>query len=391
MNKTFSITVAILSVVAVVSVLFIQHIDAAALNENFGIETLYGDANLIDEVFEISAIRQEGSNSFARVILTTEQAEITSISFDSRHQLDDRQLENREFYRGTDRWQREGTWHLRNNTDNFNIFTIWHYPGSTTHFMNTATGEFAAFSLNSTSNFVYWADDFFLEHEGELYYILVEFDQPRASVYVVNFANERLEYQFSVSQEESKEGVWFATQNGLYFYEFERFNAYWTEVAWDPEINEDVLESSGNSLYAINFNTREFDSRPSPTGIIDNWASARFGDYILFDGVLIDSDNNLPTVLRGSTMVNLETGQRHILADAVTADLINDNWTSTEYHALNNFLVGVFRTNQFTQYIIIYDLNTMEKIYHGRVNLRRDQGLLSNDWGWIRSFEINLR
>jgi len=55
MNKSFSITLTVLAVIAVVLTLFLRFADASVLNQHFAIETMYGDVNLINDVFEIRA------------------------------------------------------------------------------------------------------------------------------------------------------------------------------------------------------------------------------------------------------------------------------------------------------------------------------------------------
>lgn len=395
MNKSFSITLMILSVVAVLSTLLLRHVDATNLNDNFRIETLYGDPNLINDIFEISNIRQEGTNQFSRVVLTTTTPEISGISFDSRHQLDDRQLENREFYRGTFPWQRGGWgWSGSHDTTNFQIFTIWGNYKVTYRILNTETGEFIAIptNFNQSNNYIFtsWVDVFFIERDGALYHISAQHDQLNASVYRVNFTTEQIEYQFTVSQETDAVGNWFATEHGLYFY---GHNWTWSTAqsrgTLPDEIDPDALDPSDNPFYGINFETQEIDELPAPIGISDSWSFGRFGDYILTQGILTYNLEGDRIIASGYTLVNLESGERHIFQ---APEPTHGEWIEpTQYHALGDFLVGVTRSDQFNQDVVIYEMSTMEKIYHGRISLRRDQGLVLNDWGWVRNYEIKLR
>ena len=383
----------VLAIIAILSTLLLRRVDATSLNENFSIETLSGDASLINNVFEISNIRQEGTNQFSRVVLTTTDAEISQITFDPRHQLDERQLENREFYRGTHIWQRGGWgWSGNQHTASFRIFTIWGNNQSIYRILNTKTGDFIAIpaDFNHTSDFTHWVDIFFLEQDGQLLYIAAEHNQPRASVYAINFETGQFEYLFSASEETTADGTWFATENGLYFY-----GHNWTFTTGQfmgtlpEEIDPDTLGPSDNPFYGINFETEEIDLLPTPSGISDSWSWARFGDYALFQGILTYNLEGDRVMVQGSTLVNLETGGRHIFP---AVESPHGEWIEpTEYLLLDDFFIGLTRLNQFTQDIVIYDFETMEKIYHGQINLRRDQGLILNNWGWVRSFEINLR
>jgi len=387
------------SVIAVISTLLLSHVSPTELNDNFRIDTLYGDANLINDVFEINVIRQEGTNNFSRVVLTTEDAEIIPIDFDPRHQLNDRQLENREFYRGTHPWQRNNRWSGAQSTENFTIMTLWDRH-TTTRILNVITGDITSISDGSTGEVWYhntWFHEFFLEQNGELFRILAENSRQNATIYRVNFTTGRMEYQFSFNETSDEMGSWFVTQNGLYFYEHGQLPfPPWVSIYWDPETQVDTFGASENPLYALNFNNRTLEPRPSPIGIHNGWARASVGDFIIMEGVLAYNDNDELNVFDGTTLINLETGQRHILTEAVSLNEPLDNYWSwrepTEFHGLGDFLIGTNRPSQFRQYIIIYDLNTLEKIYHGRITLRRDQGLLFDNWsGWISGFEVNLR
>jgi len=404
MKKTFSITLSILGIIAIVSMLLLRQADATILNQDFGIETLYGDPNLINDIFEISTVRQEGSNSFSRVVLTTGKAEITSISFDARHMVDDRQLENRELYRGTRYWERRwSNYYL----DNFRMRKVWfgNYPAFAPdlYILNTTTGDFSIIPIETLSGWMYWDYLFIFENNGELFYIAVEDNQPQAAIYAINLTTERMEYQFSINKYSDIGGTWFATENGMYFYAdggewYNRNVELYSHVRsdWNSATDEEILESSGNSLYMINFENRSFDSRPSPIGLHSPWMNGHWGDYVMI-GAYRACNSDEPIILySGVTLVNLEQGHRRVITDPISTSFNHYDefmFYPTEYRILEDFLIGTGRSTKFTQDIFIYDLSTMEKIYHGRINIRRDQGLLESEWEWmgVRNFEINLR
>lgn len=412
MNKNFSITLTILSVIAVAISLFLRQADATVLNQNFSIETLYGDEFLINELFEISVIRQEGTNNFSRVVLTTGEAEITPIRFDARHQLDDRQLEIREFYRRTHSWAR-GPWN-RNETENFRILTVDNWPNPNSfNILNTETGNLIKFEgIDSTHYFQNWASNFFLEQDGVLYLIITDEGQSHARIYYADFEREQFVFDFDIKQEIETAGTWFATDNQIYFYEMGGWLQSpqgWSEWVdnpsdatgeFNPETGMDTLTPSGRPLYAINFETQSLEPRQSPVGIGNMWAQGRWGDYLLIEGILTSHEDGGQGQFDGFSLVNLELGHRHVFQDTSWDDWaatqqsdvwgLTSNWRTDRY-LIGDYLVGTTRINEFTQFIHIYDLTTMTQIYHGRINIRRDQGILTNEWGEVHGFEIRLR
>ena len=395
--------------VAIAATLFLRQADATVLNQNFTIETLYGNPILLDDVFEINAIRQEGTDSFSRVVLTSNEPEFIPISFDARHRINDRQLENREFYRGTHRWQRNNPF----ETENFQILIISNWPNpSTFHILNRQTGDFIRTQDTiNTQAFNSWSLMFFVERDANLYVISAEGTAPNARVYTVDFQAEALNYSFSVQQTSQTGGAWFVSANNLYFYEMggwvQRPGQDWEEFVevesgatggLDPETGEDTLTPSERSMYAINFDTQSFEARPSPTGL-STWSQrAQWGDYVILDSIATYDHHHDRGYFDGISIVNLEEGYRHVFQntnwndwfETQQGDNISSTWWSDTY-VIGDYLVEATLLNQFLQFITIYDLTTMTRIYHGRINLRRDQGLLRTDWGNIYMFEVGLR
>jgi len=403
MNKNFSIVLMVLAIVAVTMTLFLRRVDATVLNQDFSIETLYGDANLINDIFEISNIRQEGTNSFSRVILTTTEAEIIPIRFDARHQLDERQLEMREFYRGTAWWTRNPQ--NRIETENFRVLIVDNWPNPDIfHILNKETNAFIAIENNmDSSHFVHWTLQFFMEQDGVLYVVIAGENEPKARFYEVDFDRATLTHRFTFEQESSVGGQWLLNENGIYFYE----NGGWDPLpsgatgGWDPETGEDTLTASRHPFYMVNFETQSFELRPSPTGITP-WGIGRiyWNDYLIREGIVTYNDNGEQGHFDGISIINLETGHRHVFENTTW-----DTWAETqdseagglsgtwmmEFYPVDDYLIETTRINEFTQIIKIYDLNAMTLIYHGRINLRRDQGLLADSWRGAQNFEVRLR
>jgi len=411
MNKNFSITLMILAVIAVGSTLILRQADAAIPNQNFRIEVLHGDASLIDDIFEISAIRQEGTNDFSRVILTTNEPEITPIRFDARHQLDDRQLENREFYRGTHAWTRRRS--NQNETMNHQVLFVDNWPNPRNlNVLNKETGTFATFEEPDTdAHFLNWPTRLFLEQNGQLKLIIVAEGTLHARVYHVDFNRDRLIFDFEIRQEVL--GSWFVTDNHLYFYEmggWVQSPQGWSEFVYNPseatggfdrETGVDTLTHSNRPLHILNFETQMLESRPSPVGVSNTWSLTHWGDYIIHDGIVTFDDQGNEGHIDGLALINFETGQRHVFQDSSLDDWfesqqdagwggISTHWWGERY-VLDHYLVATVRINEFLQFIDIFDLDNMEHIYRGRINIRRDQGLLSDDWGQVNGFEVRLR
>ena len=391
MNKNLSITLMVFAVIATLSTLFLRHVDANLLNEDFSITTLYGDDFLIHDIFEISNIRQEGSNQFARVVLTENKAEIFPISFDMRHQLDERQLEHREFYRGTQAWQRSvQSWSGNQQMTHFHVLSIWVNHHLTYRILNIETGAITNINPTHKDALIEWADIHFLERDGQLYYVEVAYSGLNASVYLVNFETEQLEHQFFASGETTTDGTWLATEHGLYFYGHNwTFTAAQNVGELPEEIDPYTVATSANPFYRINFETKEIEAAPAPTGITDTWSWARFGNYAVLQGIQATYLEAEQAIIPGFTFVNMESGERHIFP---APESPRGQWIEpSEFIVRGDFLIEMRRLSPFTQEIIIYDFESMEKLYHGRIILRNDQGLIDNGWGRARDFEIHLR
>ena len=413
MKKLFTITFTMLAVVSAFASLLLQRANANdEINNNFGIETLFGDSRIIDEVFEISAVRQN-RNTFQRVVLGAEESTMTDIFFDPHHYIDERQIENRAFYRGTHRSQRTNPF----TTENYRIMMIHNWPTNLFSILNTNTGEVVRIedTTNRQVHGTWWQRLLFTEHDGQLYIIAVADNSVVANFYTVDFDTKTLVHRFSINDEYLGAGTWFQTNNGLYFYEVGGWvhhqidrHSSWGEFieiesqstgGFDPETGIDTLTASGRSLSYFNFTTREFESRPSPVGLSESASRERttWGDYVIFGR--IQSCYEWESIygcgyFDGISLVNLESGHRHVFNDRTVEDNMHD-WGGTwgqELFVHDDYLVTSTVVNDTYQFIKIYDLNTMNLVYHGQIHLSRDQGLIGSYWfGGPLPFEIRLR
>jgi len=403
MNKHFSVILGIFALIALTMTFMLQREEALALNQQFHIETIYGNKYLIDDVFEISNIRQEGSNQFSRVVLGTSEAEITPIRYDFRHHLDERQLAMREFYRRVPVWARD----IQNSleTEHYRILRVDHWPnGETFNILNKETGNFVA--VENTMNravFHHWVLLFFMEHDGGLYGILAGENEPKARFYQVDLTAGSLNYVFTVEKDSDIGGRWLINASGIYFYE----NGGWEPQrggatgGFDPETGADTLTASLHNFYQVDMKSQAFQPHPAPTGVTSWGASPNvyWHEYIIRDSILTYNDNGEPGYFDGISIINLETGLRHVFQNTIW-----DDWAATqqvgssfggmwgtEFYVIGDFLISSTRLNESSQMIKIYDLNAMALLYQGRIHLRKDQGLLPHYWGGVRSFEVRLR
>ena len=410
MKKLFTMTFVLLATISVVALLLMRN-RAVELNDNFGIETIYGDERIIDEILEISAIRNTG-RGFQRVVLTSGAPAITDTNFDPVNHLDERQLEHRAFYRGTHRWQ-------RNNpitTDNFQIMTTENWPhGWTINVLNLSTG--AVVRVDDTTNrhafgsHSWWGSpQRFIEHDGELYVVIISENEARARFYTLNWANASVVYRFSINETTENPGTWLQTANHLYFYEkggwvHEQLNQHsWSGFfeavesaatgGFDVETGSDTMTASGRRLARFNLDTRTFEERPSPIGVPE-WVRASFlswGDYAIFSGIQPCAEDH-HVFLEGLTVVNLEQGHRYVFPNNLFAEY-NDNpmggWMNDQ-HVIGDYLVDSTTINDQLQIIRVFDLNTMELVYYGQFRLERNRGLLTDLGGRPLPFEVRAR
>lgn len=419
MKKTFTITFMTLATVSVVALLMMRN-NQIELNDDFSIETVYGDERIINEILEVSAIRSTG-RGFQRVVLTSGTPEITDTNFDPLRHIDERQLEHRAFYRGTHRWQRENPL----TTQNFHIMITDNWPNATTiNVLDLRTG--AVVRAEDTTNrhafgSSHWwgAPQRFIEHDGDLYIVVTADNEPRARFYTINWSSASIIYRFSIEDTSENPGTWLQTANNLYFYENGAWiehhanSGWWSEHievpsettgGFDPETGIDTLTASGRRLTRLNLDTKTFEERPSPVGVSEEnpWNSVFLGDYFITEQILScdnPADEWNPAgwcgFWDGISLINLETGHRHAFLNDLFDELNENNWGGshgTRFSVIGDYLIENSTINETLQVLRVFDLNTMELVYRGHIQLETGRGLLTNNWNAMpEPFQIRAR
>jgi len=417
MKKTFTITFMTLATVSVVALLMMRN-NQIELNNDFSIETVYGDERIINEILEISAIRNTG-RGFQRIVLTAGTPEITDTNFDPLRHLDERQLEHREFYRGTHRWQRENP----HTTQNFHIMIIDNWPNATTiNVLDLRTG--AVVRAENTTNrhafgSMYWwgASQRFIEHDGDLYIVVTADNEPRARFYTIDWSSASIIYRFSIEDTSENPGTWLQTANNLYFYENGAWiehhdaNFWWSEHievpsevtgGFDPETGIDTLTASGRRLTRLNLDTKTFEERPSPVGLPEHiWWNTSWGDYLITEQIL-NCDNPADEwnpagwcgTWDGISLINLEAGHRYVFFNNLFDELNENDWGGshgTRINVIGDYLVESSTINEILQVLRVFDLTTMELVYRGHIRLETGRGLLTDFGGRPLLFEVRSR
>lgn len=371
MKLKYIISFGIVCLLSLMGVFISLQTDAQELNRDFNIETLYGNEDILDEL-EISAVIREGRKDFSKVTFTSNGAEIEPTIYDEHHGLGERELENRELYRGA-------AWVSKLETDdfiithNFDHMYIWNSssdPSARLAVLNKETGKIEALTHvfdEVLPHMQVWSSSAFLiESNGVFRYVLVT-ENNEFLVYLFDPAAMTLTFEFSDTIETSGNGwvSWGATDHGILMME---------------------QDDNGNNtgFYTLDFETREFKaiSLEKIDFEISLWNMWSTGSKILFE----DWETN------GINILDIETGEATQLeAPSFATELTNDMWATHSVVGNNKYFVLNFNVESMTpqtQFIAIYDLESLEKVYEGSIRLRRDQGLLEI-WGTIQGFSVN--
>lgn len=369
MKLKYIVCFGVVCALSLVSVFFFQGTNSQDLNRNFGIETIAGDPSILDEI-AFSAVINEGANQFSRVTLSSGEPQFEPTIYDLHHGLDDRQLEHRELYRDAV-WAR--IFEFENYTFNaqFNSEYIWnsrYKPNARIAVLDANTGEVNVLNhefLEITPGMpVYGWDTFILEQDEEFYYVLPT-ENNEILVYQLSVESMTLEFmfkeEFSIGGNQDNWVHWFTIgDNKLY-----------------GQVYGDEIET-----YVFNFDTRNFEEVDFDVDFITEETVVRgtqmvFQEYVedgsWFQFRIFDTETE--------TLTELETPS--------FSEEIVDDWPWSNTTLLENYLVINIRIPQ-AQYFVIYDLDTLELIYEGRINLRRDQGLVEK-WGEIEGFQPILK
>ena len=392
MSKIYTMSFTFLAVLSIGLNFMLRHEEQVDFNQDFVLETIDGDASIFDSTLELSAIISQGSTSHYRVTLTDRGPSFERIAFDVRHGLDDRQLANREFYRGTWEWDRENP----TRTENYRIL----YNQSTTsryiHILNETTGAFTRIAdphFASTRHGIFsvgWVstDWHIFEMDGALYALGHVWGYP--TVYHFDLEREILVPLFEISMPSTNGGIWMTTENGIYFYEndWETWDHF--IAGYVDETAEDTLEASTNRLFVLDLETesmRELDH--SLVGMSD-WGSNRsWRDDVIIEGIVTTSpDGTQHMSIDGFSTINMTTGERRIFQSRRLTEIIEEaesvrGWTHwQETRLVGDYFITYQYINDLTQIISVIDLNTMEEVFIGRIHLRQDQGLRMR-WGAV--------
>jgi len=369
MKLKYLVSFGIVCALSLMSVFFFLGGNTQDLNRNFSIETIFGDQRILDEI-AFSATIKEGGNNFTKVTLSSEEPQFEPTVYDLYHGLDDRQLEHRELYRDaiwasiiekehytfSILFNNEYIWNSR-YTPSVRIAVLDHNTGE----VNVLNHDF--FEINPGMQ-VYGWDPHILEQNGEFYYVLPTQDN-EILVYRLNVEPLTLEFMFmeevSIGRQQDNWIDWFSIGNELY---------------------AAVFENEGSLTYLFDFEARALEEVDLKDDYLFQATVTRGTQIVLYD---YDYDNSWTTfeVLDTETeiLTELETPSfRQEIAE-------HDSWFNP--FVLENYLVIEYRMPQ-AQYFAIYDLDTLELIYEGRINLRKDQGLMEK-WGEIEGFKPILK
>ena len=373
MKIKYLIGFSVLCLVSLVSIFVLLHTDVEAFNRDFGIEILYGNDSILKEL-RFSNIIQETPNSFTRVTLSTDGPIFEPTNFDTRHSLNEEQLEHRELYRHIDN---------RKTFENEDIKVVHHFSNNAwnrnrdasvrINILDKQTGEVS--NINHTfdrgiRNLSEIWDTFLIENNDGLYYVLPGQESLRFTVYYLDIENMALEYKFSFENKNHYWGNWFATQNGVYFH---------------PENSDNNQDSQ---LYVIDFSSGNMELI-TIDGHIGWWSLGSYRNISAFENSVFDEESE--EWIDVINVVDMQTGKSHQLTNPFHehVDANDRRWTSNNHNVIGNYLVLNYIMDNL-QFIVIYDLINLELVFTGRTRLRNDQGLMTN-WGVIQGFNVSLR
>jgi len=371
MNLKYVMSIGIVCIISLGSLFFFQGTSTQDLNRDFKIETLRGDASVLDD-FSFSAIIQESPTNFSRVTLTSDGASIESILYDYRHGFDERQLENRELFRGASWAEIIETDHFTfsHRFDSSYVWNTRHEPTARIAILNHETGNVDVFNplfpeINPTIP-IWWT--FLIEDNGTFYYVL---PTETNELFVYQIHPESLTFEFLFQKDLSS---------------LNRQDAWINWREFDGSLYAEVFNSMGTTsdVFFFNVQNQQLEELNSEIDFFNNWVFGRRNQEFYFTH--FPENTNLPTLNR----INLETDEVTELPVATfTEDL--EGMGFQNFSIVDDYLIGIYHEQSMrpmAQFIVIYDLNTLEIIYEGRINLRLDQGLLEQ-WGTIQGFNLD--
>jgi len=365
MKLKYNLSFQVVCALSLISVFFFQGAKAQELNQNFGIETLAGDHRILDEI-AFSAVINEGSNLFSRVTLSSGEPQIEPIIYDLVHGLDEQQLEHRELYRNAIRADIIETEDYT-FSNLFNYEYIWkprYEPSARLAILDHNSDEVKVINhtfVEIKPQMSVW-NTYILEDNGEFYYV-VPTDNSELLIYRLDIESLALEFMFMEEFSVGEWIDWFILDNHLY---------------------GQVYTNTGVESYVFNFDTRELDEfnfaeKDFSYNVVKRESQIFFHEYF--------ENSTIPTVqafnTESETVIELEN-------PSFIKEINDDDWPYLGTYMIGDYLVLDYRVH-LTHFIGIYELDSLELIYEGKINLRRDQGLMTYSSGQIKGFEPTLR
>ena len=377
------------------SLLISLHGQAEELNRDFGIETLYGDASILDELY-LEAVIREGRNQFTSVRLTSDGYETRPTVYDLTNNVGEQVLNNRKLYRG-DPWFNPN---MKLETDDFIILPVFSqtfmWDRRAEPIVNVSVQEKESENirretivLDEIPRNVQISDPFMIEHNGDIYYVVGIEGHNGGGFIVYSFDPVsmvmNLEFEGSIPNDDASWPRWFATNQGVYV-QFEGGNQ-----------NDDTGELA---IYKIDLDN-EGAVLVEDIELQYFWESQRHGENLIYIHDHFDSETS--TEISTLHIVNMQTGESHYFPIGED-EASKDSWSnssSREIIVVGDYLVvnrhATIQENQNSrvaqhQNILIYDLQEMELVYEGHIRLRQDQGLIGNiHWLQLQGFTLQHR
>jgi len=396
----------ILCVATLGSILFSLYAGAEELNRDFGIETLYGDISLLDDIY-LGAVIREGRNQFSSVRLTSDGFEIRPTVYDLHNGVGEEVLNNRELFRGNiwfdpnSLFETEALSILPSLNENFR----WDPQTEaelTLAIQEKETGNVKreTFILDEIPNSANIMGPFMMKHDNVIYLVIIVDGimadvqrgpwgsmqswslESNGAFFVYSLNPEaislNLEFEGNVPIDENSWPHWIVTNMGIYA----------NLTTWDESTQQE-----SQSTYKIDLTSKEV----IPVENLDLphfWNFVNHNEYIIYLHEEWHDTTNAQTFTLNA--VNMQTGEKHTFP---MEDLDNntDQWSFganlmiVDNHLFVNRTFSAQRNHNTRpiphQLIQIYDVEKMELLYEGRIRLRHDQGLVGN-MHWLQGFTL---
>lgn len=328
------------------------------LNQDFRMETLKGNVAILNAI-NLESIIKIDQNEYAKIVLNGEHATITPTVYDAYHGLTDDQLENRELYRHTS--------HPTTFENDDYLMTMqfdYHFPYSSDvptarlAIKNKHTNEVAVKNpIISEFTASEWVDrEYLSEANGTYYYVLTTSGRNNSSsrVLVYTIDPDTLDLSFKFEKSFTSAGLTECVDNLLYTVE------YLTD-----------LDQPQSQLIVTNLETMERTTQLLGQDIFPK-ASVKVDDtlYLIIDYKLYEytpeEANPLTAMPTPSFTENLDPNDYYWISQK----LVHENYIYMIFQCYNEMF------NQ--QILTVFDTNSKQFVYEGKINVRDDQGLVTD-------------